>query len=470
MIVSSLSSDNNDHPSRGAAAAASTTGRRLFGAPVLLQDWDRAAEEGAAQYWELFLDLLLVAGASALADQLKEDERVGHFALYYLVVVNGWNLYTHHITTRFEDASLAHAMLLLVYFYGFGLEIVNVGDPAPFAVGALLQRGTILVMLGTIAHGLPRARVFCLTLGSMVSLTMAALVVTLRLGGNAPVQMAGLWTAAVLELLAEFVLALVLSGPRLIPINIEQSKERLGALVLIMLGETALSVTITYRELDREEIVGDTKNRYYWVLGLSFLLIFMFCVFYFHMQPPPADHAFRRSRWHGTTCFVLHKFLGLALLAVGTSVKLVVEAVLLEKETASRFTYHLLGFGVGTALLLLYILRYLHHGGRREIHFGKHTLVFGEHADLDRIASIWWYTVACAWPLPFIGSATGWTMRDPLTSLAQHALLLFVLCVMESIYSHTITRALETRDLRRGGGEGQPLLADDTKRAYDFTN
>ena len=119
-MIASLSSDNNDHPSRGAAAAAaSTTGRRLFGAPVLLQDWDRAAEEGAAQYWELFLDLLLVAGASALADQLKEDERVGHFALYYLVVVNGWNLYTHHITTRFEDASLAHAMLLLEYFYGF---------------------------------------------------------------------------------------------------------------------------------------------------------------------------------------------------------------------------------------------------------------------------------------------------------------------------------------------------------------
>ena len=39
------------------------TGRRLRGAPVLLQDWDEEVEEGAAQYWELFLDLLLVAAS-----------------------------------------------------------------------------------------------------------------------------------------------------------------------------------------------------------------------------------------------------------------------------------------------------------------------------------------------------------------------------------------------------------------------
>ena len=51
----------------------SSRGRRLFGAPVLLQDWDSEAEEGAAQYWELFLDLLLVAAASSLTDDFKEN-------------------------------------------------------------------------------------------------------------------------------------------------------------------------------------------------------------------------------------------------------------------------------------------------------------------------------------------------------------------------------------------------------------
>mmetsp|Transcript_7084 Transcript_7084/g.17310 ORF Transcript_7084/g.17310 Transcript_7084/m.17310 type:complete len:80 (+) Transcript_7084:92-331(+) len=64
----------------------SSKARRLAAKPVLLQDW---AEEGgekathactnssegggrAAQYWELFLDLVLVAAASNVADGFKE--------------------------------------------------------------------------------------------------------------------------------------------------------------------------------------------------------------------------------------------------------------------------------------------------------------------------------------------------------------------------------------------------------------
>jgi low temperature requirement protein LtrA len=117
-------------------------GRRLFGDPILLQDWDRLTDEGVAQYWELFLDLLLVAAVSCLADQYKEDEHFGEFVQFYLILVNGWALYTLHITSRFEDASLAHSMLLLVFFVGFGYSSVNVGleHASAFAAGALLQR------------------------------------------------------------------------------------------------------------------------------------------------------------------------------------------------------------------------------------------------------------------------------------------------------------------------------------------
>lgn len=77
-------------------------GRKLFGAPILLQDWDQENEKGdATQYWELFLDLLLVAAASALADQFKNDQDFFGFVVYFLILINSWNLYTHHITTRF---------------------------------------------------------------------------------------------------------------------------------------------------------------------------------------------------------------------------------------------------------------------------------------------------------------------------------------------------------------------------------
>jgi len=82
-----------------------SSGRKLIGAPILLQDWDSVAEEGAAQYWELFLDLLLVAAASSIADQFKEtlsDEgSFWEFIVFFSVAMNAWLLYTHHYTARF---------------------------------------------------------------------------------------------------------------------------------------------------------------------------------------------------------------------------------------------------------------------------------------------------------------------------------------------------------------------------------
>ena len=435
----------------------SSSGRKLFGSPILLQDWDREAEEGAAQYWELFLDLLLVAAASSLADHFKEDQDFWSFALYFFILVNGWNLYTHHITTRFQDASLAHSLVLFVYFIGFGVCIVNVGNPAQFAAGALVQRISVLVMVAQIARCIPRARYFCAVLAGLTGVTMVGLLVAVS-PSSKKWKVMGLWMAALIELLGELFLVVILEGPRLVPINIEQSKERLGALELIMLGETALSVTITYRELDQEDIVGQTKNRYYWVLGLSFLLIFMFCLLYFHMLPEPQNHALRRSRWHGTLLMLVHKVLGLALLAVGTSVKLVVEAVMLEEETESQFVYRLLGWGVGAALLVLYLIRLLHFGGRSELHFGNSTLVYGQRPDLDRIATIWWIQVAIAWPIPFIGVALGVTTHDPFSCLALHAGLLFLLCVVESFYSHTLEKAVADQCPARHEGERQPLV------------
>jgi low temperature requirement protein LtrA len=53
--------------------STSRNARYLVGKPVLLQDWDEEAEEGSVQHWELFLDLLLVAAASAIADEFQEN-------------------------------------------------------------------------------------------------------------------------------------------------------------------------------------------------------------------------------------------------------------------------------------------------------------------------------------------------------------------------------------------------------------
>jgi len=68
--------------------------RRLFGPTILLQDWGDTSEGfnntgNSSHYWELFIDLLLVAAASSIADTFKESHSVSQFTLSYMIVVNG---------------------------------------------------------------------------------------------------------------------------------------------------------------------------------------------------------------------------------------------------------------------------------------------------------------------------------------------------------------------------------------------
>jgi low temperature requirement protein LtrA len=426
------------------------SGRQLFGAPILLQDWDKEAEgEGAAQYWELFLDLALVAAASAVADQLLENQSahgIQEFIVLFLIIINGFMLYSHHITTRFEDSSLAHSMVLFVYLLGFGLAIVNASfeDAPAFAVGALMQRVAILFMLGVIGYNLPRARYFCCVLSLVILLSTAGLCVTIF--ANETLAIGGLWEAALVEFLAEVVLSRCVEGRLLVPINIEQSKERLGAFELIMLGETVLSVTITYRELKTHGKVQD-KTQYYWVLGLSFLYIFMFVLLFFHMQPTPCEHAFRRSRLHGTSIFLLHKVLGLFLLAGGVGIKLVVVAVISD-EPLSVFASRLMAYSTSGALLTLLFMRMLHYAGKKDIVVGAHILRTGVNPTLDRLIKIWWWTVGVAWMIPIVGLWTGLTAEKPLVATSVYSGLLFVLCVVESAYTHILNSIL--------AGEAEP--------------
>jgi hypothetical protein len=189
------------------------------------------------------------------------------------------------------------------------------------------------------------------------------------------------------------------------------------------------------------------------------MLIFMFTLLFSHLQPAPKEHAFRRSAWHGTLLLLTHKLLGLALLAVGVSVKLVVEAVLLH-ETLSLFAYQLMGWSVGTAMLVLFLIRRLHFAGKTEIHFNDKIWIQGQNPDLDRVMNLWFWTMGTAWLVPVCGIATGATTRDPLTATALHATLLFVLCVVDSTYSHAIHDALS--DLSNSDGGRQSLLDDST--------
>jgi len=433
--------------------------RMLYGAPVLLQDWDTEETAASARYWELFLDLLLVAAASATADGLKDNPTmagVAEFCVIYYCFINSWLLYTHHITTRFEDGTLLHTLNFFVYLLGFAQCIINAGyDTAiQFSRGAILQRLAVLIMLVNIYVFIPRARQFCTLLVLSIVLVISMFLVASIRPELAPICW---WIAVAIELSLEFAGILVLKGNALIPLNVEHTRDRFGCIVLVMLGETVVSATILYREMRGEETFVARDQGYNIVLSLEFLLVFMFTLMYFHMDPPMADHAIRRSRIHGAVLIFFTRLLGLALLAVGVSVKMFVVAVI-QEEMLPPFASRLMGISIGVALTILFLLRVLHYGGRMPRPF--------DPPDVKLIMWCWWVVLGVLVLVPFGTAGLGWT--DPVHVIAFYSGLVFFMTVLESTATHILAPHLIVHD----GQEGGSLLrqAGDEKTLYHSTS
>eukprot|EP00527_Entomoneis_sp_CCMP2396_P005541 CAMPEP_0198144874 /NCGR_PEP_ID=MMETSP1443-20131203/19115_1 /TAXON_ID=186043 /ORGANISM="Entomoneis sp., Strain CCMP2396" /LENGTH=440 /DNA_ID=CAMNT_0043808357 /DNA_START=44 /DNA_END=1366 /DNA_ORIENTATION=+ len=408
------------------------SGRKLIGSPVLLQDWDDDAEEGAAKYWELFLDLLMVAAASAVADGLKENPTwngFNDFLILYFLFVNGWMLYTH-VTTRFEDGTFLHAMVLFVFILGNAICIVNANlktSASALAFGALLQRIAILLMLFSIHLCIPRARTFCEKFGTLVLLEAIVLTLVTCIGNDHQASTHFLfWVGICIELSSEFSLSFSMTREELVPINIEHTKDRLGILLLVMLGETVISTTIEYRRLTEAEEIHEYRG-YYWVLFWALVLVFFYTLLFFAMSPPPAFHALRRGKMHGSALMFFHKCMCGSVLAVGAAVKLTIEAVIVGEELGD-FAVGLWSVSVGCSLIFLFGMRLLHYLG--VVPSGS------EPPHVIRLMHTWWLMFALSTLLPFLGLV--FKIRDPVTSIATYAGFLFVLCFIESSFTHVL--------------------------------
>jgi hypothetical protein len=221
----------------------------------------------------------------------------------------------------------------------------------------------------------------------------------------------------------------------------------LGVIVLVMLGEAVISSTMTVREFAADSSIQD--NRYYLVLALSFLLIFMFMLLYFNMQPAPKDHALRRSKRIGSIHFVLNKTLGLSLLSIGVSIKLAIEAVSVGEDMSS-FAGRLLGLAVGSSMVILFAMRLCHYGGNlpRE----------SDPPSIRELMWIWWLMFGGASIIPYFCLH----VTNPVVALGMYSGLLMTLCVVESWIS-------EIQDFQRGfltgNEETAPLHKD--QASYD---
>lgn len=228
-----------------------STGRKLVNEPILLQDWDEEGEEQSARYWELFVDLLLVATASVVADGLKEDPTLGGvsaFVCLYFLFLYGWYTYVH-LMTRFEDSSLLHSLNLFFYLLGSASCVMNADgfmNVRGFAMSASIQRFSMTMVAVPVACHIPRARAFCLVLFIVTAAGLLCFC-TSAVINTEPAARCLWWLAVFVEFNLESFVMMFLKGRRLVPINIEHNMERMGNLVLVMLGETVLSVTLNCR-------------------------------------------------------------------------------------------------------------------------------------------------------------------------------------------------------------------------------
>ena len=401
-------------------------GRKLFNPPTLLQDWDTDAEELSSKYWELFLDLLLVAASAAIADQLAANPTYAgilEFVTLYLVVVNSYMYYTPAFTTRFEDSSLVHYGMLFPYFLGISICTVNASfqTARSFCIGALMQRIVLVCMVGSVAYHIQRARVFGLQFIFATFISTAILAIGVWYPSTA---VTCLYIVAIVETLIVGSIIRFLRKEDMIPINIEHTKDRLGTMVLIMLGETVVSVSIQYRLLQKGSIL--IMERYYWTTGYSFLLIFTFTLLYFHMQPSPSTNGFHRSRLRGLLLLQSHKLLGMTLLSIGVAVRMMIQASC-DGTELTAFARGLTGISVGLSIGLLFVIRLLHYGFLGPRPYPRRILI---------VLDSWWGVFVVATTLPF--GLIALKIRDPVYSAGIHASISTALCVIESAFTHIL--------------------------------
>jgi len=410
----------------------------------------KGPHDDEARYWELFSDLLLVAAASSIAENLEEEADFKgwiEFAILYFITANGWLLYSHHYNARFDDSSLVHCLILFFYYLGMAGSIVNADFEAykPFSYAATFQRIAFIALMLMVARSIPKAKEFA---GWIIGFTFVACLLFVAAALLPEEYVIVFWSlAAAWEFFIEVGMVSSLKGEKLIKINIDHTNERLGVLVLIMLGETVITSTITYKSYATEAEEEMDATEYYTVMTLSFLLMFMYILLFFNQQPAPKDHGMRRSLFSGICLMLLNKLLGLVLLTIGACMKLCVSAVI-EGDDLTPFVSNAFRMSVGMSLVLLLAMRICHYGGK----LPRPT----DPPHVRRLFFVWWGIFALGCFVPFVTPASS----SPTIELAWPSGLAFVLCLIESWFTHVLEEHLPSE-------ESAPLHASSSTPTYD---
>jgi low temperature requirement protein LtrA len=417
--------------SSGGEAVEEEAARELRGFtsnPKFAADWGGNYAEKLPSFLELFLDLVVVAACSKLAELLKEDlswDGLGRFLVLFWTLETGWNLYTTW-ASRVSDDSLTHYLQVFVMMMGYCTMVLNCEPGHGFAAGALIVRVSLLGMYLSTYVALRAAREQFRMELAFLSCSVGVLVLSLSLPESAT-----LGCLAAVFLLESFVFMFcnltrfcgLRREWRRVPLNIEHSNERQGCFVMVVLGEAVVSAIINAESAHEAVRVG----RYYIMMTLSLATTFSAAMLYYAISPPRTLHAMRRSKYTGVAWILIHMPTLASLLAMGVGCKFVNDATV-HGTLMEAAQVRTLFFSLALAQACFAIIRLLHMWGREP--------KAGDPPFVRKLKYAWWgwFIVSPGVPIAIQAVLTSSEEgTDPILAIALTLCSIFPFVVAEAI-------------------------------------
>ena len=344
--------------------------RRVWEPPRLMTGYGWEAQEQArsVSWLELFYDLLYVAAAINTGHILKHEldaSSVGSFIVLCVTLWTTWATYTNYYS-RFTGDSCVHELFFLLHALGvLGMvcsitaEDHGMGLRPQFLCCLAVSRLSLIVPYVMVLLFIPEA--WLTGFGHAMGLAVSGLVCL----------MAGLlprWEEPVTEGWFVGVLVVVMlldswelcayitihylrkwkveglkgRANRIIPFHIEHYNERNGLLVMILLGETIVSLATLAIPVDsgdsgaaHRRLAATTgppsatadaiRQVHYVCVALAYAVLYCLKMFYYLATPDLAWHALGRYPWWGLLWCLCHMLLFPALVALGVSFALIIK-------------------------------------------------------------------------------------------------------------------------------------------------
>mmetsp|Transcript_6367 Transcript_6367/g.11357 ORF Transcript_6367/g.11357 Transcript_6367/m.11357 type:complete len:99 (+) Transcript_6367:254-550(+) len=91
-----------------------------------------------------------------------------------MIIVNGWLMYTHHYTARFEEPSLFHSFTLFFFLIGMAASVVNASFET---IRSFLSVAAILIMMIPVYVFIQRARTFVVSFCLFMSISLLCFLI-----------------------------------------------------------------------------------------------------------------------------------------------------------------------------------------------------------------------------------------------------------------------------------------------------